>query len=265
MGWMFWGSLVQFLACARCPYFLQSIQNKSGTYAASYSMEKWVHSPGVRQAKMGLGDQYHTRVILHLGKRPSVHCTRGWVGLWDGLDGCGQSRPLQGFEPRTIVPCRESLYWLSCPSCHHYRMPATIPNGLRIAACSVVTALLLRCQVSWRCCVIGCVVPGDVKDPSAFILLGTPHLVTQHHIPEDPNLQIIYYFWVICCFELGHQSVVVKNNIKILILFFKTTHLCISWWINKTVIISRCSSMVQMWKKTDTSVNINLLAPEFYI
>jgi len=34
---------------------------------------------------------------------------------------------------------------------------------------------------------------------------------------------------------------------QILILFFETTHWCISWWINKTLIISRCCT-VRMWK-----------------
>ena len=37
-------------------------------------------------------------------ERPGTHCIGGWVGLRAGLDGCGKSRPLLGFDPRTVQP-----------------------------------------------------------------------------------------------------------------------------------------------------------------
>ena len=35
-------------------------------------------------------------------ERPGTHCTGGWVDLRAGLDSCGKSRPLPGFDPRTV-------------------------------------------------------------------------------------------------------------------------------------------------------------------
>jgi len=37
-------------------------------------------------------------------ERPGTHCTGGWVGPRAGLDRCGKSRPLPGFDPRTVQP-----------------------------------------------------------------------------------------------------------------------------------------------------------------
>jgi len=37
-------------------------------------------------------------------ERPGTHCTGGWVCPRAGLDGCGKSRPLPGFDPWTIQP-----------------------------------------------------------------------------------------------------------------------------------------------------------------
>jgi hypothetical protein len=33
-----------------------------------------------------------------------THCTGGWVGPRAGLDVCEKSRPLPGFDPRTVQP-----------------------------------------------------------------------------------------------------------------------------------------------------------------
>ena len=41
---------------------------------------------------MGLGRQGHTPGVLHPGKRPGTHSTRGWVDPRAGEDGCGKSR-----------------------------------------------------------------------------------------------------------------------------------------------------------------------------
>ena len=39
---------------------------------------------------------------LYPRERPGTHCMEGWVGPTAGLDGCGKSRPLPGFDPRTV-------------------------------------------------------------------------------------------------------------------------------------------------------------------
>ena len=33
-----------------------------------------------------------------------AHCIGGWVGPKAGLDGCGKSRPLPGFDAETVQP-----------------------------------------------------------------------------------------------------------------------------------------------------------------
>jgi hypothetical protein len=38
------------------------------------------------------------------GERHGTHSIGGWVGPRDGLDGCGNSRPPPGFDPRTVQP-----------------------------------------------------------------------------------------------------------------------------------------------------------------
>jgi hypothetical protein len=39
---------------------------------------------------------------LYTLERPGNHCIGGWVGLWAGLEGCGNSRPPLEFDPRTV-------------------------------------------------------------------------------------------------------------------------------------------------------------------
>jgi len=41
---------------------------------------------------------------LYPQERLGSHCIGDWVGLRAGLDGCGKSRPPQGFDPRTLQP-----------------------------------------------------------------------------------------------------------------------------------------------------------------
>jgi len=50
---------------------------------------------------MGMGGQLHDLAALLPGKIPGTHCTRGWVGLRAGLDGCAKSHPPPGFNPWT--------------------------------------------------------------------------------------------------------------------------------------------------------------------
>ena len=39
---------------------------------------------------------------LYPRERPGTHCTGGWVGPRDGLDGCGKSRHTLRLDPRTV-------------------------------------------------------------------------------------------------------------------------------------------------------------------
>jgi hypothetical protein len=41
---------------------------------------------------------------LYPRERPGTLSIGGWVGLIPGLDGCGKSRPLPGFDLRTVQP-----------------------------------------------------------------------------------------------------------------------------------------------------------------
>ena len=51
---------------------------------------------------MGVGGQRHAPATLPQGNRPDTHCIGGWLGPSAGLDGCGNSRPPPGFDPRTV-------------------------------------------------------------------------------------------------------------------------------------------------------------------
>jgi hypothetical protein len=53
---------------------------------------------------MAVGGKRHAPAALSPGKRPGTHCTEGWVDSRAGLDGCGKSRPLPGFDPRIVQP-----------------------------------------------------------------------------------------------------------------------------------------------------------------
>jgi len=48
-------------------------------------------------------------------KRPGTHYIGGWVGPGVGLEECGKSRLLQGFDPRIVQHVAQSLYRLSYP------------------------------------------------------------------------------------------------------------------------------------------------------
>ena len=41
---------------------------------------------------MGMGGQRYAPAALPPGKRQGTYCIGDWVGLRDGLDGCGKSR-----------------------------------------------------------------------------------------------------------------------------------------------------------------------------
>jgi hypothetical protein len=44
-----------------------------------------------------------------LGKRLSIHCTRGWEGSWTGLGGFGKSPPHRDSIPRPSLPLRSAI------------------------------------------------------------------------------------------------------------------------------------------------------------
>ena len=49
-----------------------------------------------------VGGQRHAPAALRPGKSSGTHCIGGWVGPRAGLDGCGKSHPIPGFDPRTV-------------------------------------------------------------------------------------------------------------------------------------------------------------------
>jgi len=53
---------------------------------------------------------------LNLKKRPSAHCTRGWVGPRAGLDRCRKSHPLE-VETRIVQPT--ASYYTDCAILAH--------------------------------------------------------------------------------------------------------------------------------------------------
>jgi len=53
------------------------------TYSSSLSLTSALDEVGCRP---------HASAALPVGKRPGTHCTGGWVGPRDGLNGCGISR-----------------------------------------------------------------------------------------------------------------------------------------------------------------------------
>ena len=62
---------------------------------------------------MWVGGERHAPAALPLGKRPSNHCTGGWVGPRPGLEGCGKFRPPTGIRSPDDPALNESLYRLS--------------------------------------------------------------------------------------------------------------------------------------------------------
>ena len=56
-----------------------------------------------------MGNQRHSPVALPLGKRRTIHCTGGWVGLRASLDGCVKSRLI-----RSSIPALSSFLTSRC-------------------------------------------------------------------------------------------------------------------------------------------------------
>jgi hypothetical protein len=65
---------------------------------------------------MGVGSEHHAPAALPPTKRPSTHCTGGWVGLGVGLDMCGKSRPHRDSiaRPSSRQRVHVVLVWIYC-------------------------------------------------------------------------------------------------------------------------------------------------------
>ena len=86
---------------------------------------------------MGVDGQRQAPAALPQQKRPSNHCTGGWVGPRAGLDGCGKFHPPQpGFDPRTVqsVASRYRLRYLGPPIlniCFNFERPCILLTRCR--------------------------------------------------------------------------------------------------------------------------------------
>ena len=172
---MFWGSVVQFLACARYPSFLKIIQNMFGTHPASYSLGNMGSVPRDKAAspRWGWVVTVTPQSFYPQERDPgSILQEAGWAsgmvcmgvenltitGVWTTdywstwrvaiLTEQSQLSPLQNTNSNSkwIIYCR-ILYWQHCCRC-------------------------VKSAGMW-CCVIGCVVTGVLKDPSIQIV-GNP-------------------------------------------------------------------------------------------
>jgi hypothetical protein len=136
--------------CRISIFFCRSSRTSLGPTRFLIQWITWVRSPGIKQPGQDEAEwsMPHTS---HFTPGKETQCPLykrlcgplGWSGwVWT-------ISPLWGFEPRTIGPRGELIYWLSCTNYRHYRLPKLIPNGLYIAGCCVLTALWQMCQVSW--------------------------------------------------------------------------------------------------------------------
>jgi hypothetical protein len=74
------------------PRTVHEVPEGEGRYSSTLSLT-W--------ALDGVGGQCHAPADLP-PEKTGTHCIRGWVGPRAGLDGCGKSRLLPGFDPRTV-------------------------------------------------------------------------------------------------------------------------------------------------------------------
>jgi hypothetical protein len=87
-------------------------------FSCSYSM---LYLPIMTQR--GSSDISLCRILAALSpERPGTHRTGGWVGPRAGLDGCGKSRLLPGFDPQTVQPLDISVPGYTCTCCPYVRV-----------------------------------------------------------------------------------------------------------------------------------------------
>jgi hypothetical protein len=90
----------------------------------------------------GLGGQRHASATLPAVKRPgTIPCTGGWMGHSDDLDRCGKSRPLAGFDPRTVLPVT-SRYTDWAILAHHHLFVQFLNNFIFRSGCHCSWSLL---------------------------------------------------------------------------------------------------------------------------
>jgi hypothetical protein len=85
---------------------------------------------------MGVDGQRQVPAALPPQKRPSNHCTGGWLGPRAGLDGCGKFHPPPGFDPRNVQPVasRYRLRYLGPPVfniCFNFERPCILLTRCR--------------------------------------------------------------------------------------------------------------------------------------
>ena len=62
--------------------------------------------------RRGIRGQRHDPAALWSRELPATHRTGGWLGPRAGLDRRGKSRPIPGFDPRTVQPVTSCYtYW----------------------------------------------------------------------------------------------------------------------------------------------------------
>jgi hypothetical protein len=60
---------------------------------------------------MGVGSQQHAPAALPPGRRPGTHFAGGWVGLRDGIGGCGKSRAHRDSTPERPARSESLADW----------------------------------------------------------------------------------------------------------------------------------------------------------
>ena len=80
-------------------------------------------------------------------------------------------------------------------------------------------------------------------------LHGTDVNITVGYIVFKTTHRCISW-WINKTLIISRRCTVRMWTLQLVILFFKTTHRCISWWINTTLIISRCCTVRMCDKKS---------------
>ena len=97
---------------------------------------------------MGMGGQRHAPAALPRGKRTGIYCTGSWVGPRASLDRWGKSRPLPGFDSRTVQPVASRYTEWDIPV-HKYRSHS---NSKKSLIMQDVPEIPEYGTTSWECC-----------------------------------------------------------------------------------------------------------------
>jgi hypothetical protein len=108
---------------------------------------------------------------LYPRKRPGTQCIGGSVGTSAGLDRCRKSRPLPGFNPRTVQPVASR--YTDCS------VPAHVPRQMSAKSLNVKLSDHGECILF-------------VRGVNAF-LLWLPHLCSLRHSRTETTAENIRY------------------------------------------------------------------------